>query len=308
MEVTAILRSTLDRILNDPLFTLGHERVTALTLAVVIAVVLATIWLARLSRIAVQRGLALRGHTDAGTVGVTTRLVQYGIGAMGLGIAAQTLGINLGALFAAGAFFAVALGFAMQNVAQNFVAGIILLTERTIKPGDVLEVGSEIVRVSRIGLRATVARSRDEETLIIPNSILVQETVTNFTMRDVEYRLRATVGVRYESDLAAVKRVLQETADALSWRSRDHTARVLLAAFGDSAVDFEVAVWTQDPWNARVARSDLLEAIWWAFRRANIRLASQPLDGPVDQGLSAAAPGVATTAAAISQLVLPVTG
>ena len=263
---------------------------TALTLAVVAAIVVATFWLARVSRFAVQRALAFGGHSDAGTVGITTRFVQYGIWAIGLGIAAETLGIDLGALFTAGAFFAVAIGFAMQNVAQNFVAGIILLTERTINPGDILEVGTRVVRVLRIGLRATVARSLDEEDLIIPNAILVQETVTNFRSRDMVYRLRATVGVSYDSDLVTAKQALREAADAIGWRSQDHETRVLLTGFGDSAVKFEVSVWTHDAWNSFVARSDLLEAIWQGLRRANVSLAYTPANSSV-----AAPTGVVST-------------
>lgn len=250
-----------------------------LTTIVIVGVILVGAFIAsRLVQRALTRALAMRGITDAGTIGVSLRLAHYAIVLLGLGIGLQTLGLNLGALFTAGAFFAVALGFAMQNIAQNFVAGILLLTERTIKPGDVLEVENRVVRVSRMGLRATVARSRDEEDLIIPNATLVQNTVTNFTLRDPIFRLHATVGVSYDSDMAEVKRVLQEAAAALPGRLSDRDPRVLLTGFGDSAVNFEVLVWSEDPWSARVTKSDLNEAIWWAFKRAGIVIAYPQMD------------------------------
>lgn len=251
---------------------------TLTTIVVVGVILFGAFFASRLAQRAMSRALALRGVTDAGTVGVSLRLTHYVIVILGIGIALQTLGLNLGALFTAGAFFAVALGFAMQNIAQNFVAGILLLTERTIKPGDILEVENRVVRVTRMGLRATVARSRDEEDLIIPNATLVQNTVTNFTLRDPIFRLHTTVAVSYDSDLAAVKRVLQEAAAALPGRLADRDPRVLLTEFAASAVTFEVLVWSEDPWNARGTRSELNEAIWWAFKRAGIVIAYPQMD------------------------------
>ena len=197
---------------------------------------------------------------------------------LGLGVALQTVGVNLGALFAAEAFFAVALGFAMQSVAQNFVAGITLLTEGTIKPGDVLEVEGRTVRVRDMGLRATVARTLDEEDLIIPNSTLVQNTVTNFTLRDSVYRLRATVRVAYASDLKQVMAVLLDATRGFPARMNDYEPRVLLTEFAESGVVFEVSVWVSDPWRARTILSDLHEAIWWALKGAGITIPSPQRD------------------------------
>jgi small-conductance mechanosensitive channel len=265
-------RSSLDRVLNTPLFTLSRTPVTVLTLAAFVVIVALTYWLSRLAQRGTQRAFALRGVSDAGTVAIAARLVSYIVVLLGLGVALQTVGFDLAALFAAGAFFAVALGFAMQNVAQNFVSGIILLTERTIKPGDVLEVEGRIVRVTRMGMRATVARSRDEEDLIIPNSTLVQNTVTNFTLRDSDFRLRATVGVSYRSDIALVMQVLRDTAVAFPHRHQGHDPIVLLTEFGDSSVNFEVSVWTRDAWRSRSLHSELNQAIWWAFEKNGITI------------------------------------
>ncbi|MBA2627790.1 MAG: mechanosensitive ion channel [Gemmatimonadales bacterium] len=262
----------IDRSLNAPLFTISRTPVTLATLLLFLGIVLATIWISSLAERGARRAFALRGVKDPGTVGVATRLIHYAVLLLGLGIGLQTIGVDLGALVAAGAFFAVALGFAMQNIAQNFLSGIILLTERTIKPGDVLEVEGRVVRVSRMGLRATVARTRDEEDLMIPNATLVQNTVTNYTLRDPIYRLRTSVGVSYNSDMRQVSQVLRDAALTLPQRMEDRDPRVLLTEFGDSSVNFEVSVWSRDPWAARITRSALNEAIWWALRDAKITI------------------------------------
>ncbi len=272
MQLTAVAPELAGRLFEAPLFTIAGTPVTPTTLIVFALILLATGGASHVAQRGARRAFALRGVSDVGTVGIATRLVHYAVVLIGLGVALQTVGVDLGALFAAGAFFAVAIGFAMQNVAQNFVAGVILLSERTIKPGDVLEVEGRVVRVTRMGLRATVARTRDDEDLIIPNATLVQNTVTNFTLRDPVYRLRATVGVPYDADLRRVMTVLHDAAAALPGRLTSYEPRVLLTGFGDSAVNFEVSVWSEDPWAARLTRSALNEAIWWALREARIAI------------------------------------
>ena len=153
---------------------------TLTTMVIVGGILVSAFVVSRLVQRAMTRALAMRGITDAGTIGVSLRLAHYAIVLLGLGIGLQTLGLNLGALFTAGAFFAVAPGFAMQNIAQNFVAGLLLLTERTIKPGDVLDVENRVVRVSRMASRSPVALPRDEEELVMPNSTLVQRPYADF--------------------------------------------------------------------------------------------------------------------------------
>ena len=131
--------------------------------------------------------------------------------------------------------------------------------------------------------------------LIIPNSILVQSTVKNFTLRDPQYRIRVPVGVVYGSDMEVVDRVLRETARALPWRLADREPRVIMTAFGSSSVDFEVSVWIDDPWTVRQAKSDLHTSVWWALREANVTIAFPQvdvhLDPPVMETLAAMGKG-----------------
>lgn len=260
----------IGRFWNAPIFTIGQTPVTAATLVTFAVLLVLTLVLAQLAALGTQRALSRRAGGDMGAIAVTARLVNYAVLLLGFAIAIQTIGVNLGALFTAGAFFAVAIGFAMQNIAQNFMAGVILLVERVIKPGDILEIEGRVVKVSRMGLRATVARTRDEEDIIIPNSVLAQNSVTNYTLRDQTYRLRATVGVSYGSDLDAVKRILLAAAEAIPERLDDPAPRVILTEFADSAVVFELAIWIQDPWIARQIKSNLHEAIWHGLKAGGV--------------------------------------
>lgn len=284
-------------ILNETLFRISGTDVTGVTLITAALIVLLTYMVSRLLQRAIVRAFHFRGVTDVGTTGIAKRVVHYVVMAVGLGIAVQTIGINLNTLFAAGALFAVAIGFAMQNIAQNFVSGMILLVERSIKPGDILDVEGRVVRVERMGLRSTIARTRDEEDVIVPNATLVQSTVTNYTLRDSQYRVRARVGVAYESDLRLVRSTLEKAARSVVAKTVAKDPRVLLTAFGDSTVNFDVSVWIDDPWNAPGAQSRLNEAVWFALQDAGITIAFPQMDvhfdRPVARAFAALGPPVA---------------
>ncbi len=282
-------------ILDFELFTISDTPVTIATVLVFLLIIAVTFWISHIVQRGVGRFFKARGVRDEASIGVTSRLIHYVILIIGFGIAVHTMGINLTALFAAGAVFAVGLGFAMQNIVQNFVSGVILLAERTIKPSDILEVDGRVIRVVRLGARSTVGRTLDEEDLIIPNSILVQSTVKNYTLRDAIYRLRIPVGVIYGSDMALVRQVLENSAQQIPWRSTDKDPVVLMTDFGESSVNFEVSVWIDDPWQIRGLRSQLNEALWWALKAAGVTIAFPQIDVHFDppvveslQGLKAA--------------------
>jgi small-conductance mechanosensitive channel len=269
-------------LLDRTFFTIAGTRVTLAGLLLLVLIMAATLAISWAVQRVIARGFRFAGVTREGPVAVAQRLAHYVVLAVGFGIGLDTLGINLGTLFAAGAIFAIGLGFAMQNIAQNFVSGVILLLEQSIEPGDVMEVEGRFVRVREMGIRATIARTLDDEEIIIPNSTIVQSTVKNYTLKDSIYRLRAKVGVTYGSDMALVKKTLAEVGASMEWRNVTKDPLVLLIEFGDSAVVFELSVWIDDPWAQRRAFSHLNEAIWWAFKDKGIVIAFPQLDVHLD--------------------------
>jgi len=260
------------------LFKVGATTVTPTTLVIAAIILLLSYVLSRVVRAGMRRFFQRTGLAPSGEAGAAERLVHYGIVFLGILVALRTTGIRLDALFAAGAVFAVGFGFAMQNITQNFVSGVILLFERTIKPGDVIEVGGQIVKVQQMSIRATIVRTLDEEDVIVPNSSLVQSNVKNFTLEDNLYRVRVTVGASYNSDVPKVKAVLEGCARSMEYREKGFEPRVLLLGFGASALEFEASVWMRDPWNHRIAASKLREAIWLAFKEQQIAIAFPQVD------------------------------
>jgi small-conductance mechanosensitive channel len=272
------LHRTID-LINVKLMEIGGHSLTLATLIAAIAIVILAYLLSRL----VQGGILRALGPENGSVHVATRLSHYLIVVVGFSIALQTAGIDLRALFAAGALFAVGIGFAMQNVAQNFVSGVILLVEHSIRPGDVLEIEGKQVRVVEMGIRSTRVRSRDDEVLIVPNSTLVQMTVRSYTLLDTLCRVRVNVGVAYSCDMRAVRSTLEAAARGVPVRSKAKDPLVLMESFSDSSVNWEVSIWIDDPWNVRPYGSLVREAIWNALKEHQITIPYRQIDLHLDE-------------------------
>lgn len=291
---------SLNAVLDFELFQLSGRPVTPAIVAIAALVLAASFLVSFLARKAIGRWLGKDDPLKQGAQKAVLRLLHYFILLIGLGVSLETVGISFTTLLATGAIFAVGIGFALQNVVQNFVSGIILLFERSIKPDDVLEVDGQIVRLIRMGIRATVAKTLDEEELIIPNSLLVQNPVKNYTLGDSFYRLRTTVGVTYDSDMRRVVEVLERTVGLLDWTVPGRESIVLMTGFGESSVDFAIGVWIDDPWRMKRRRSELNQAVWWALKEAGITIAFPQLDvhfdPPVSEGLRLVSAGTSPSA------------
>jgi potassium-dependent mechanosensitive channel len=275
----------LESISGHVLFEFGGTPITVERAIAAVAVLLLAWGFSIVIRRGLVRGMRRRGVSSEGTLAATSRLTHYAVIVAGFGVAMRALGLDITSLFAAGAVFALGLSFAMQNIAQNFVSGVILLLERSIKPGDILEVEGRVVRVYEMGIRATYARTLDDEVIIVPNSTIVQSSVKSYTLQGSRYRVRTKIGVAFDSDMALVRRTLENVAKSYSPRIADMEPLVLFFEFGESSVMWEVSVWIDDPWRMRRLRSGLQEAIWTAFRQQRIAIAYPQLDVHVDAQL-----------------------
>ena len=211
------------------------------------------------------------------------RISKYVFRTVGILVALHVAGIKLTSIFTTSGLFAVALGFALKNILENYVSGIILRTDESIKHGDVLDVDGQMVKVKSIGVRDTIVRTKFDSDILIPNALLVQGKIGNYTHRDSLCRVHTEVGVSYASDLKQVRQVLETVCADFEGLSTQHNPAVLLTDFGDSSVNYEVFVWTEDPWNIRILKSNLNEAVWWGLKDAGIEIAFPQLDVHFDQ-------------------------
>lgn len=275
--------------LTKTLFTISDTEVSLLSILIFLLIIFSSIVISMLLQRGFKKALSKKFEKREGTLAAAMRLFHYTMMLIGLGIGLQVVGINLSALFAAGAVFAIAIGFAMQNIIQNFVSGVILLLERSIKPGDILEVEGNLVKVIDMGIRTTVVRTRLQEDLIMPNSIISQSTVKNYTLRDNKFRLKVLVGVSYDSDMEKVMEVLHDAAMQMSWKIADDV-RVLMLDFGTSSVDFGIYLTVDDPWEQRFYMSEVRRSIWAAFKKEGIVIAYPQLDVHLDSSFNEVIP------------------
>jgi small-conductance mechanosensitive channel len=202
--------------------------------------------------------------------------IAVGFGHVGVILAAllaiAVLGINLSHLALVAGALSVGIGFGLQNVVSNFVSGLILLAERPVKVGDYVMIGDKKGFVRRINVRSTELETFERSTIIVPNSDLLSQAVTNWTHKDTIGRVDVQVGVDYGSDLDGVRKVLLACAEAHPDVTRQPAPFVLFREFGDSALVIELRAFLFDVSKQLRVASDLRFAIDRAFRDAGIAI------------------------------------
>lgn len=174
---------------------------------------------------------------------------------------------NFGYLVAA---LSVGLGFGLQEIVSNFVSGLILLFERPLKVGDLIQVGDKLGIVRRINIRATTVQTQDNVYLLVPNREFITQTVINYAHDDPKLRIHVGVGVSYDSDTALVRETLEKVAVANKRVLAQPEPIVRFLSFGDSSLDFEVLAWIERPPQQFDIGSDLCFDIFEAFNAAGI--------------------------------------
>ncbi len=258
-------------------FDIGDYRISlyrALLIGVVAASVLMAGWF---MNILVRRFFRSLKRLDGAQQLLGEKLVGLllWVGLVLIGI--DILGISLTALTVFSGAFGLAIGFGLQKTFGNLISGIILLMDRSIKPGDVIAVGDGSARtfgqVNRIGIRAVSVITRDKIEYIIPNEILMTNQVENWSYSSRDVRIRVPVGIGYSSDIELAERLMLEAACDLPQVQTELTPTVWLTGFGASSIDFEVQVWIDDPEiGIGKLKSDLLKSIIAKFRAHNVEI------------------------------------
>lgn len=188
-------------------------------------------------------------------------------------IALQSTGIDLTALAVFGGALGVGLGFGLQKVVSNFISGVILLLDRSIKPGDVIETQNTYGAINSLAARYTSIITRDGTEYLIPNEDMITQPVINWSHSNSNVRRRVPVQVSYESDLRKAMKIMSDAASEHSRILSVPAPRTLLMGFGDSGVDLELRMWISDPQNgvSNVA-SDVLLEIWDRFHEEGIEI------------------------------------
>jgi potassium efflux system protein len=269
-------REMLERVVvmsvTSPMFVLNSHGYSALDLLELPAV-LALVWIAIGALTRVLKVHILRAtRMERGVQEAVALLVRYTLVFLGAIVILQIWGIDASSLTFVASVLGVGIGFGLQHIANNFVSGLVVSLERPIQPGDFVKVGEWSGTVERVGPRNTEIRTLDNVSILVPNSRFLETEVVNWSHGDPVSRLHVPVGVAYGSDIGQVRAALFEAARSHPDVLGDPRPRVEFRGFGDSALHFELLVWTRDPRIQYRLISDLNYRIESSLRRHKVHI------------------------------------
>lgn len=269
--------------LDSMSFSLGKFNITMLSVIKAIILMTVMLWLAvTLSRNIEQRLRKSRALTPS-MQELTSKLLKIGFITLAILISVTSVGIDLTALAVFSGAIGVGIGFGLQKPASNLISGIILLMDRSIKPGDVIELSDTYGWVNMLGARFVSVITRDGKEHLIPNEDLITQQVINWSYSDTNVRVKIPVGISYSSDVNLAMNLLVEAAIETPRVLESPAPRCLMTGFGDNAVDLELRIWMSDP-NNGVAnlKSAVMVKVWNKFHEHGIQFPFPQRDVHID--------------------------
>jgi small-conductance mechanosensitive channel len=271
MELKDIL-TILKEVLQFKLFTLNQTPVTIMSIVIFFAMFSFLLLLSGYVTRLLRSRVLPRFHLEQSIIYTISRVFYYTFLVLSAAFSFQFVGVDFSGLIVIFGFLSVGIGFGLQNVASNFISGLILLFERPIKIGDRVTVGATEGDVIEIKMRSTVIRSLENISIIVPNSEFVSSQVVNWSHGDRSVRVDIRVGVSYRSDLDTVLRSLREVAEEHREVLKSPQPFVRLMEFGDSSWNMLLGAWIADPEDYYRVRSDLNCAIVRKFRETGVEI------------------------------------
>jgi small-conductance mechanosensitive channel len=260
-------------LLDSLAVTMGELRISALTVTQGVLSLAVLLWGATLlSGIFERRIRAFPSLTPSVQV-LFSKLLKIILITIAIVAALRTVGIDLTAFAVFSGAVGVGVGFGLQKVVSNLISGVILLLDRSVKPGDVITLGDTYGAIKTLGARYASVRTRDGTEFLIPNEDLITQQVVNWTHSNNVVRLKIPIGISYNEDPHAAIQLCLEAADRIPRVVKDPRPNCLLMGFGDNSVDLELRIWINDPENgvANVKSQTLLE-VWDSFKEAGIEI------------------------------------
>lgn len=291
-----VITDTLDRIG----ISIGRRRLSLLALVTVLVTAVALYAGARLANRIIGHSIGQARGFDPTQKLLFQKIASIVVVVVAFFFGIDLLGIDLTSFAIFSGAFGLAIGFGLQKTIGNLIAGIILLMDRSIKPGDVIVVGDSFGWVNKIGVRAVSVITRDGKEHLIPNENLMTQEVENWSFSDRNVRVRIPVGVGYETDLALAQKLMLKAAADSPRVLKSPPPNVWLTSFGDYAVEHEILAWISDPeGGVGNVKSDVLNRLWLLFKengidipvpRREIMVKSWPEDGAPAVQLAPGAP------------------
>lgn len=263
----------MNEILNYELLHTASATITLGSILSLLLILLGAYILLKMLKSVLRRSMRKR-QVPEGRQDSFLQLIGYVVWVVGTIMGLQTLGVDITFLIASSAALLIGIGLGLQNVFKDFVSGIIILLEGTVKVGDVVEIDGWVVKVKEVSLRTSRVVTREDNVVLIPNHRFIEENVINWTHNATPSRFELNVGVDYASNIRLVEKVLIDCArqhdDLL--QSEKHEPSVRLMNFGSSSLDFQLIFWSNNMFRIESVKSQLRFTIMDAFQANHINI------------------------------------
>ena len=267
----------LHQILETEIFTLGTYTLKISQLASILIIIIVTkgiLWIIKKAFFHKNKFSKM----DAGSSYALLKFIKYVVWIIAIALVLESIGVKVTLLLAGSAALLVGIGLGLQQTFNDVISGIILLSERSIEVGDVLEIDGDVVIIESIGLRTSKAMNRDDISVIIPNSLITTSKVINWSHQSHQTRFKIHVGVAYSSDVDLVLKILEESTFEHSEFHDRKLIEARLLGFGASSLDFQLLFFSSNIFRIGKLKSDIRRRINKNFIKNNIVIAFPQMD------------------------------
>jgi small-conductance mechanosensitive channel len=271
LSITGQLDAAVDA-LDSVSVVLGGLRLTPLLLIKLGALLIAALWLTNIASNFVESQINRSADLTPSIQVLLVKTIRMGLMFVAIAIALSAVGINLSALAVFSGAVGVGIGFGLQKIIANFISGIILLVDKSVKPGDLVTIGDNTGRISAMMTRYISVAAGDGREFLIPNEDLVTQKVTNWTYSDKNTLVKVNFGTNYDADPRLVCKLAIETAVGAQGALKNKPPNCILTEFTDAGMKFSLTFWLADPDGMDNVKSEVMLSLWDALKREGIRV------------------------------------
>jgi small-conductance mechanosensitive channel len=258
--------------LDSVSIVLGDLRLTPLLVIKLGVVLIIALWLTHIASKFVEGRITRSGDLTPSIQVLLVKMVRVGLMIFAVTVAMSAVGINLSALAVFSGAAGVGIGFGLQKIVANFISGIILLVDKSVKPGDLVTIGDSSGRISAMNTRYISVAAGDGREFLIPNEDLVTQKVVNWTYTDKNTLVKVSFGTNYDADPRLVCKLAIDIAAAAPRAIKSKPPNCILTEFTEAGMKFSLTFWIADPDGMDNVKSDVMLALWDAFKREGIRV------------------------------------
>src|ERR1700694_3702440 len=271
LSILGLLEPTIEA-LDSVSIVLGGLRLTTLLLIKLGGLLLMALWVSNIASNFWESRITRSGDLTPSLQVLLIKIIRLGLMVFAIAVVMSAVGINLSALAIFSGAAGVGIGFGLQKIVANFISGIILLADKSVKPGDLVTIGDSTGRINEMKTRYISVAAGDGREFLIPNEDLVTQKVTNWTYTDKNTLVKISFGTNYDADPRLVCQLAADIAATAKRAIKGKPPNCILTEFAEAGMKFSLTFWIADPDGMDNVKSEVMLALWDAFKREGIRV------------------------------------